>query len=87
MNVTDMVLRQLKITNHDGLTNGECGCTIHNLMPCGGDSISKCIAAYAWKVKAFIKANEGNEADFPDADYYDFLMSTEKPRKSERYKV
>jgi len=36
MNVKDIVIEHLKAVGADGLCNQECGCGLHDFMPCSG---------------------------------------------------
>jgi hypothetical protein len=67
-----IVAKWLEDHDYDGLVGleGECGCGLSNLFPCGGDGLGLCSAAY--KIKC-----EGS--DFCDGKC-DWHMSTEKPK-------
>jgi hypothetical protein len=53
--VKDIIELWLKDNGYDGLVNREgyeyCGCGLNDLIPCGGDSIERCEAAYKEKCK------------------------------------
>lgn len=89
MDVKEMVLKHLQSKRFDGLCNseGECGCTIKDFMPCGGDAVTECEAAYAWSPEAFKKANEVNEYCLYWDDDCDYIMSPDKPTTRQRYSI
>ena len=47
MTISDIVLEYLKSNGYDGLMKEDCGCTINDYMPCGGEYIDDCETAYA----------------------------------------
>jgi len=62
MNVKQIVLQYLKDNGYDGLANdnGECGCDLEDLMPCGFQD-TFCVAAH--------KEKPAPDSEFSDCDW------------------
>ena len=57
MNVTEIVLEYLKREGYDGLCKDECGCTVDDFMPCGGEYIDDCEPAYKLDIPEGLEGN------------------------------
>ena len=52
MTVQEIVEKWLADNGYGGLVNDSgCGCNLDDFMPCGGDSVTACEAAYKYKCK------------------------------------
>ena len=51
MNAGDIIIMWLSDNGYDGLCNPdlECGCGIDDFIPCGGEGVIECEAAYWYK--------------------------------------
>lgn len=57
MTIKDIILEYLTENKYDGLWKEDCGCTINDYMPCGGEYIDDCEPAYAVDVPKGIDAD------------------------------
>jgi len=58
MNTVEIIRKWLNENGYDGLvdTNGPCGCNLDDFMPCGGEYVAECRAAYKQPCKRDPKA-------------------------------
>ena len=59
MKVEEIIIKYLKENGYDGLAGEEeCGCSLDDFIPCGGESICECEAGYSHECP------KGHEVDF-----------------------
>ncbi len=76
MNVKEIIQKYLKANEFDGLfEDGECGCLIDDLAPCGSDALLDCKPGY----KRLPTEHEDPE--------FEFMIGSDKPEVLEEGKA
>lgn len=69
MEVYDIIKEYLEKNGYTALCGDDCGCSLDDFMPCGGDNCMSCTAGYK---NDCIKCEKRDECDIYDSSY-DFM--------------